>query len=396
MDLDAAAARRVTERRDQQLRVEVPVARDPRRGTDVGAVEHRHELGGLGGADQLQLERGGERHAPRPPQLCDALVAGGDPQSSDPPPARVEPRLGTEPLVQRGRVHDHPGLGDGRAQLADEPGRMPAGPLPQLVLLEHYDVVPAEQRQVIGDAAAGDATADHDHACVRRDHARNLTREQPAETESRRCSGRIGAERVALVALPAARLVTTAVAFGRAPTGGHRPGQPAQLGLALAFRDALRRLLIQLRRLGGRDAALGRAAHDHRPPHGTERDSSSSPGLTSRLGLTATPSTWTRPPLAASDASARVLNNRAVQSHLSTRISLQRGRVAYPSAFRTSTTTVSMVALNLDHAVLGRAADAAALLEPARELRAARRRRPAHPRRSSLPCRDGPRPHAGP
>src|SRR3954467_10374369 len=47
--------------------------------------------------------------------------------------------------------------------------------------------------------------------------------------------------------------------------------------------------------------------------------SSSSPGFTSRLGLIARPLTWTRPPLTASAARARVLSRRAAQSHLSTR-----------------------------------------------------------------------------
>src|SRR3954451_21312165 len=47
--------------------------------------------------------------------------------------------------------------------------------------------------------------------------------------------------------------------------------------------------------------------------------SSSSPGRMSLLGLIARPLTWTRPPLTASAASARVFSSRAAHSHLSTR-----------------------------------------------------------------------------
>ena len=64
-----------------------------------------------------------------------------------------------------------------------------------------------------------------------------------------------------------------------------RPGEPAQLRLALALCDALLRLVIQARRLCGRHAALHRAAHDHSPPDGTESQLEfvTGPDLTARL-----------------------------------------------------------------------------------------------------------------
>ena len=52
---------------------------------------------------------------------------------------------------------------------------------------------------------------------------------------------------------------------------------------------------------------------------GPVESSSRSPGPTSLLGFTARPLTWTRPPLTASEPSARVLTKRAAHSHLSTR-----------------------------------------------------------------------------
>src|SRR3954453_14657194 len=58
--------------------------------------------------------------------------------------------------------------------------------------------------------------------------------------------------------------------------------------------------------------------------------STRSPGFSSRLGLTATPFTCTRPPLTASAASARVLRSRAAQSHLSTRM-----RASWPMEIET-------------------------------------------------------------
>src|SRR5437870_5458942 len=51
-----------------------------------------------------------------------------------------------------------------RAQLADEARRVERGPARQLTPVEHEHVAAARDRQVVRDAAAGDAAADDDDA----------------------------------------------------------------------------------------------------------------------------------------------------------------------------------------------------------------------------------------
>ena len=49
-----------------------------------------------------------------------------------------------------------------RAQLSDETCRVPGRAAGELLPLEQHDVFPAELNEMIGDAAADDATADDD------------------------------------------------------------------------------------------------------------------------------------------------------------------------------------------------------------------------------------------
>ena len=77
-----------------------------------------------------------------------ALEAGG------------EPGLGLQRLVQPGRVLHEPRAALARAQLADQPGRVPGRAARQPALLEQQHVGDAELRQVVGDAGADDAAAD--------------------------------------------------------------------------------------------------------------------------------------------------------------------------------------------------------------------------------------------
>lgn len=81
-------------------------------------------------------------------------------------------------------------------------------------------------------------------------------------------------------------VVAASVALGRAPAEVDWPGEPTQLSLALALRDALLGLLIEIRRLYGRHATLGGAAHGHCPAHGADGDLELVTGadLAARLG----------------------------------------------------------------------------------------------------------------
>ena len=100
------------------------------------------------------------------------------------------------------------------------------------------------------------------------------------------------------------------------PPLGRRPAHAAHGSPGSPRRAAPRRRRI-------RDAQPSPARRRSRLA-GPDVISTRSPARTSRLGLTAWPLTWTRPPLTASAASGRVLTRRAAHSHLSTRTGVLR------------------------------------------------------------------------
>ena len=85
------------------------------------------------------------------------------------PPQRLKPELRPdlvlELLVERRAVLHERRAGLRRAELADQPGRMPRRPGRELALLEQHDVALAGLGQVIGDARADDPAADDDDPC---------------------------------------------------------------------------------------------------------------------------------------------------------------------------------------------------------------------------------------
>jgi hypothetical protein len=170
LDPDAGEQRRAEgtrsggERLCQAGRFEVTVAGEPPGGEHVIDVQRRGEVGRLRAVEQVQVQPVRGRRADLPAQFGHPFRGGREPQAADAAPARVEPGAFAQLGVQRRRVHDHLGLRDGRPQLADEAGRMPRGSLGQVVLLHEHDVGPSHPRQVVGDAAARDATADDDGA----------------------------------------------------------------------------------------------------------------------------------------------------------------------------------------------------------------------------------------
>src|SRR5690242_17216832 len=73
--------------------------------------------------------------------------------------------------VEADRVLHHPRQRERRAELADEPGRVPRRAVGELELLDEQRVGPPELRQVVEDRAADDAAADHDRPRALRNHS---------------------------------------------------------------------------------------------------------------------------------------------------------------------------------------------------------------------------------
>ena len=105
-------------------------------------------------------------------------------------PAGILAGLAAQLGVEADRVHHHPRQADRRAQLADEARRVPGRAGREVVLLDEHDVLPAEPREVVGDAAAADASADHDgpglaphgRSSIDSSCARDATAERPTGT----------------------------------------------------------------------------------------------------------------------------------------------------------------------------------------------------------------------
>ena len=85
--------------------------------------------------------------------------------------ARGLPGFRLQPLVEIGAVLGEPGEILSGAQLAHQPGGVPGGAARDLAPLQEQHVAPAELRQMVGDAAAGDATTDDHNPRVRRERA---------------------------------------------------------------------------------------------------------------------------------------------------------------------------------------------------------------------------------
>src|SRR6185312_6136343 len=94
--------------------------------------------------------------------LLVALLRRRKPQPAELVPAGVLARLAGQVGVEPDRVLHHLRQADRRAQLADEPGRVPGRAVGEAVLLDEDDVLPAEPGEVVEDAGAADPATDHD------------------------------------------------------------------------------------------------------------------------------------------------------------------------------------------------------------------------------------------
>ena len=99
-----------------------------------------------------------------PLQLLPAVRSGGQVDGAGPPIAGRLAGRGLEPLEDPDAALDQLPGACGRTCQGHQPGCVPRGPRGQPLALQQHDVGPAELGQVVGDAAADDASADHDHA----------------------------------------------------------------------------------------------------------------------------------------------------------------------------------------------------------------------------------------
>jgi hypothetical protein len=101
-----------------------------------------------------------------PQQLGHALLVAGEAQAAAPLPAGRLARLRLQPLIDLDAVRQQLGDIGGGAELTDQPSGMKGRTAGELRALQQDNVAPTQARQMIGRAAADDATADDDGASV--------------------------------------------------------------------------------------------------------------------------------------------------------------------------------------------------------------------------------------
>ena len=167
LDVGAAQPRAVGQRERQLAGIEVAVLRDVGGGQHAVGAHRREQLLRLPGRHDLDRQA----EALRPPRLAlDLLVPGlrrCQPQAAQLVPAGILAGLLGQLGVEADRVLHHLGQADGRAQLADQAGRVPRRAVGQPVLLDQDDVRPAQLGEVVEDAAAADAASDDNSSGLR-------------------------------------------------------------------------------------------------------------------------------------------------------------------------------------------------------------------------------------
>ena len=139
------------------------VVRVVHRARQVPGVQQGEQLDGLAGRDGLGPDPVGVGGRGLPAQFLPPGRTVGQVQG----PGALEPGGETRVTLQRGEdvqaaLDDLPGARGGPG-LGDEPGRVPGRAGGQPAAFHDDDVGPAPPGQVVGGAAASDATTDHDH-----------------------------------------------------------------------------------------------------------------------------------------------------------------------------------------------------------------------------------------
>ena len=143
-------------------RVDPPVPRQVHGAVKVIGGHERKQPERLGGRDGVHVEAERARGADLPPQEEPLVAARGHPETPDLVPVLGGARFGLEAPVETDRVLPHPHDRRRRVEVRDHPRGVPGRPARELALVEEQHVGPALLRQVVGDAAAGDAAADDD------------------------------------------------------------------------------------------------------------------------------------------------------------------------------------------------------------------------------------------
>ncbi len=140
----------------------VAVAADVDGALQPGGAHRGKDAGRLGGPDHLRLDAEGPGPADAPPERLEHGRTGREPQASDRPPARRLTQLVPQPPVER---HAGPHQGDVSwrgSELGHQAYGVERGAAGELALLQKDHVTAPRRREVVGDAVADDATADHD------------------------------------------------------------------------------------------------------------------------------------------------------------------------------------------------------------------------------------------
>src|SRR5262249_57130990 len=126
---------------------------------------------GLAGGDQLDLHAEALGHRRPALELDQALARPRHADTAAAPEARGLSGLRFEALVEDGSIAGEPGQVVARAELADEPRRVPGGATGEIATLEQHDLAPPEHGQGVSDATTHHAAPADDDARVRRNRA---------------------------------------------------------------------------------------------------------------------------------------------------------------------------------------------------------------------------------
>jgi hypothetical protein len=170
-DLHAAGAGALGIGLREARRIDMPVGRDEHRALDAVERDQREQLPGFCGRQRLEFEAEAARRRRHALELAPALLRGCEPQAPDRLPLDRLAGVGLDFRVERGAVLHQAREVALRAQLPDEPRRVPGRAVRQPALLEEHDVALAELGEVIGDRAADRAATDDHDARMGRKHA---------------------------------------------------------------------------------------------------------------------------------------------------------------------------------------------------------------------------------
>ena len=163
IDLGPPVARALGQRLRHVRRGHVPVVRVEDGAHEAVEIAERPQRADLVGADQLEGDADGVRHAAVAAVLVHPLLVGGEAQVAGAVEAHRLPGLFLQLLIEVDRILVE--LADAVAHVEERQQAcgVPSGACGELGLLDQHHVRPAELRQMVEHAAADDPAADHHH-----------------------------------------------------------------------------------------------------------------------------------------------------------------------------------------------------------------------------------------